>query len=107
MMTDSELQTFTEKSDDKKVCDWMWTERNGVKGYLVTGAKDGYKGKSIFLPAAGYGGSDFLRDDGSLGHYWSSTPFSSRSAQFLYFDQNSFYGYGYDRYYGFVVRPVR
>ena len=109
MMTDSELQTFTERTDDKKVCNWTWTERNGVKGYLVTGAKDGYKDKSIFLPSAGSGDGSRLNGTGLEGHYWSSTPtpLNSYRAQYLNFYQYGFRAYSNYRYYGYVVRPVR
>ena len=57
-------------------CKWYW-EGNGYK--LV-----GPNGNSIYLPAAG-----FLDCDGNMrdacGVYWSSTPYDSDDAWFLYF----------------------
>jgi len=51
-------------------CIWTLVERNGVKGYLVTGIKTG---ESIFLPLAGaifWDGNDIA---GFEGDYWSSS----------------------------------
>ena len=51
-----------------------WTQQGGVNGRMFT---DTATGKSIFLPAAGYrsrGDSNILREQGSSGACWSSTP---------------------------------
>ena len=87
-------------------CTVTWTTRNGVKGRLFTSKKNG---KSIFLPAAGYGfgGSSSLAGRG--GYYWSSTLLTGEPicACFLDFDSNSVSAdYGTDRYLGHSVRPV-
>ncbi|MCQ2201249.1 MAG: hypothetical protein MJZ27_04090 [Bacteroidales bacterium] len=95
-------------------CTWEWyakdnTEFNGVAGYKVTSKKEGFTGKFIFLPAAGYRLGEDLYDEGSYGRYWSSTPYSGSAynAYYLYFYSDLVRPYDYDfRYYGFPVRPV-
>jgi len=54
-------------------CHTEWTTVRGVFGELFTSKKPGYTDKSIFLPAAGWGYEDDLRDASSCGTYWSST----------------------------------
>ena len=90
-------------------CKSTWTNLYGTVGRFVTGVKEGYTNKSIFLPAAGYGNGASLTSSGSTGDYWSSAPDSNDPdrAQDLYFDQGSFYGSSYYRYRGYPVRPVR
>ena len=89
-------------------CDWIWTTRNGVNGYVVCGRGD-YSEASIFLPAAGYGDGASLYNAGSGGDIWSSVPGSDSShAYYLYFysgrhDTNSYK----DRCNGCSVRPVQ
>ena len=67
----------------KAFCTWEW---NG-KGYVVTGDN----GNSIILHAAGsrscYGD---VRNVGTYGYYWSSTPYYSDNAWSLYFDSSGF-----------------
>lgn len=104
MMTEAELQNLS------RFCTSVWTNNynnTGINGRLVKGNTEGYKDKSIFLPAAGYGNGSNLPGTGLEGHYWSSPPNSSLSAQNLDFDQYSFGGNVYDRSSGYVVRPVR
>ena len=90
-------------------CTTTWITTNGVSGRLVTG-KGAFANRSIFLPAAGYGGGSILGRPGSYGFFWSSTPNSDLSyyAWDLYFYSSDFYRSSYfDRYYGQSVRPVR
>ena len=66
------IDEMKELSDVKK-CEWKWTDRNGVEGYLVTSKVPGFEGRSIFLPAAGiWNGSEF-GGAGRYGYYWSSS----------------------------------
>lgn len=89
-------------------CDTELTTRNGVYGLLVKG-RGAYSSRSIFLPAAGYGGGSSLNAAGSIGNYWSSTPTSDDSGDAWYLDFYS--GYfkrdDYYRFFGQSVRPVR
>ena len=67
---------------------YAWTTVNSVVGGTFTGNTTGYTYKAIFLPAASYWGGTSPNDQGSRGHYWSSslvtsTPWYSRM---LYFD---------------------
>ena len=86
-------------------CTWEWTQVNGVNGSKVTGPN----GNSIFLPAAGHRLGSSLSNAGSLGIYWSSTPYDSNyisHACILYF--NYVYEIVYDdsRRIGLPVRPI-
>ena len=103
MPTDAEFSTLISN------CTTTWITTNGVSGQLVTG-KGEYANRSIFLPAAGGGDDSYLSNPGSLGYYWSSTPYSgySYNAWFLYFKSSYYFRQGNDyRYYGLSVRPVR
>ncbi len=94
-------------------CEWQWTRRNGVNGYLVTGRN----GNSIFLPAAG-GCSIDIYNDGQFAYYWSRTLCSAKKMAIEAADQGEAYilffnSFGkqeiwYDsRYTGIPVRAVR
>ena len=83
-------------------CAWTWTTKDGVKGYEVVGSN----GNSIFLPAAGYRDGSSLYYVGSRGNYWSSTPYDSDYAYYLYFDSSGQSMYNYYRSYGRSVRLV-
>ena len=56
-------------------CDWTWTTRNGVHGYIVRG-RGSYASNSIFLPAAGAGYGTAFYNAGIEGGYCSSVPHS-------------------------------
>ena len=104
------MPTEQELSDLNNKCDWTWTSRNGVNGYVVCG-RGAYDSNSIFLPCAGYGFWTSLRNAGSDGGYWSSVPYSDGSyySWYLYFrsGRHYMYSYGYRRYNGQSVRPVQ
>ncbi len=102
------MPTRSELSDLSSNCDWTWTTRNGVNGYIVRG-RGGYAFNSIFLPCAGYGYETSLGNSGSGGHYWSSVPYSESSyANGLNFGLGGHYTYDYsDRNVGRSVRPVQ
>lgn len=90
---------------DNTTYEWITVE-------TVSGGKFTSKinGKSIFLPAAGNRWDGGLDDAGSYGYYWSSTlraggPYSAYD---LYFGSGrAHWSYGYYRYGGHTVRPVR
>ena len=66
----------------ESACRWTW---NG-SGYKVTGPN----GNSIVLPAAGHRDCDGnVSGVGSYGIYWSSTPYDSDVAWYLYFNSSS------------------
>ena len=100
------MPTYDELNELRTKCTWTWTTQNGVNGYNV----EGPNGNSIFLPAAGCRRASSLHGAGSLGIYWSSTPYESNSgrASGLYFDSDvhSHSMYINDRSYGSSVRPV-
>ena len=83
-----------------------WTQQNGVYGRLFTASN----GNSLFLPAAGYRCYAELDDAGDYGYYWSSSLYTDRPYDAWYFRFFSgYYGmyYGFGRYFGLTVRPVR
>ena len=81
-------------------CAQIWTQQNGVNGFLLTANN----GRSIFLPAAGCYSSSGLKYVGNRGGYWSSSLGLPDSA----FDFN-FYSGGYELYHFYreVGRSVR
>lgn len=86
-------------------CTWEWTTQNEINGYKVTSKKNG---NSIFLPAAGSWDGLWFYYPGSLGNYWSATPYesyagSAYSLNFYEGDRSTSWG---GRYYGYSLRPV-
>ena len=98
------MPTLKEVEELVNNCKWFYTMQGGVRGYKLTGPN----GNSIFLPAAGYRDGTSLVDNGSYGHYWSSTQcdvFDDYS-YYLYFSCHYCYWYSGARYTGRCVRPV-
>lgn len=60
----------------------------------------------VFLPAAGFRNAS-VSNVGSLGLYWSSTPYNENNAYDVSFSSGSLGPEGNYRYYGFSVRLVR
>lgn len=92
-------------------CTWTWTDNyndNGIVGIIFTGNKTGFTDRSIFIPAAGdyYGTGHAVA--GQKVWYWSSSVSEENSYLGLTFSGG--WGkasvIGYDRYYGFAIRPV-
>lgn len=81
---------------------YEWITVNGVNGGKFTASNGNY----IFIPAAGdwYNGSH--NDEGSIGCVWSSSPYGSLSAFYLFFLSGDKYVYRNIRECGFSVRPV-
>lgn len=84
-------------------CESEWVLVNKQKGRKFYGPNGG----SIFLPKTTYREREsiMLGDD---GRYWSGSQStdSKHCAYYLYIDPKETNIYDYDRYYGFVVRPV-
>ena len=55
-------------------CTWTWKLQNGVYGYEVTADN----GNSIFLPAAGSYGADYMGNMYTSGYYWYDMLYSSQ-----------------------------
>lgn len=92
-------------------CTWTWTTNyngTGVAGRIVTSNVEGYKDKSIFLPAAGRRYDASLAAVGSYCYYWSSSlnTDSPSKAWYVVFYSDKVHRYDYNRYNGFSVRPV-
>lgn len=102
--TDGKLPTKEQWEELKNKCRWEWTTQNGVNGYKVTGPN----GNSIFLPAAGWRHCNGdVNDVGTGGSYWSSTPYGSDRAWFLYFYSFAVNMGNYNRGCGRSVRLVQ
>jgi hypothetical protein len=88
-----------------------WKVQKGVAGRQFKSKNGGV----IFLPAVGYFTSDFIRDSGSAGYYWTSTLSNKYDPQLysyaLWFNQmaTSSAGYFFNgiRFYGCPIRPVQ
>ena len=82
----------------------------GTKGIKITGNTDGYKDKSIFLPAAG-NGYDFHWYNVNEGfcYYWSSVMYDDDWAYHVFIKTSglSFTVSSNHKYLGYPVRPVR
>ncbi len=102
------MPTMDELSALTSNCDWTWTTRNGVNGYVVRG-RGAYSSASIFLPAAGDVEGSSLSNAGSYGYYWSSVPDEGHSYYTwgLYFYSDYHYTNIYYRDFGRSVRPVQ
>ena len=101
----AQMPSLTQIQELKKQCSWEWTERNGVKGQLVTGPN----GNTIFLPATGYRTDYSLNLDGSYGFCWLRTLGSGSSSLACNLNYKSGavnWEYKYPRYFGFTVRAV-
>ncbi len=107
---DWRMPTKQELKDLEEKCDWEWTTKNGVHGYIVRG-KGKYASASIFLPGAGIGAGTSFRNAGSYGHYRSSVPYSDNDHSWtLDFGNYSSYPstfYSSFRIYGQSVRPLQ
>lgn len=102
------MPTKDELSALNSNCDWTWTTRNGVNGYVVRG-RDNYASASIFLPAAGSGYGTSLYGAGSSGYFWSSVPYSDYDDSWCLVFTSGYHGTHsyYRRDCGRPVRPVQ
>lgn len=98
------MPTMAQLDELRENCTREWTQQNGVNGIRVTGPN----GNSIFLSAAGLRWGDYLYDEGSYGHYWSSSlyPYSEYYAYRLDFHSDYWYWDNYNRSLGPSVRAV-
>ena len=102
------VPTVGELNELKEKCEWVWTIRNGVHGYLVNSKVEGYKNQSIFIPAAGCRSKDNLYSAGAGGYLWSSSQVDKKpeTAFFLSLFKdvvNVYYGMCFE---GMSIRPV-
>ena len=83
-----------------------WTTLNNVNGRWFTSKKNSCK---VFLPAAGLRLDDELSGAGSLGYYWSSSPYESNTnyAYGLSFSSGNASYFCTERNIELSVRPVR
>ena len=99
MPTRAQMQELTANTTYQWVTDY---KGSGINGGTFTATN----GAVLFFPAAGLwnnGSQDFV---GEVGDYWGSSPSGSNDACYLYFSNGNKGVYGYDREYGYSVRPV-
>ena len=98
------IPTIAEWTELRTKCTWSWTTRSGVNGVLVTAEN----GNSIFLPAAGKWEWTNHSNEGTSGGYWSSTLSTNGpvDARYVYIASDELGLYGYNRCFGFSIRPV-
>ena len=101
-------------------CNWIWATVNGVNGFNVV---SNINGNHIFLPASGYMNTpaaiaaqkEGVLDQGIVGGYWTSTPYSEEieggknsntKACFLDFSSAYYITDWALRRNGFSIRPV-
>ena len=101
------MPTIAELYELKEYCTWIWTEVNGVRGYLVKSIMSGYTDRFIFLPVAGNRVVTSFSGAGSYGEYWSSSLTNDpRCASFITFGSDYVFVSNKLRFNGLSVRPV-
>lgn len=104
---DGRLPSKEEMLELVNKCNWEWTTRNGVVGYLVTSPTTK---NSIFLPAAGMQDGSDRENTGTYGGYWTGTIGASATrmtAVNLYFTSGAKGVQSGNRYVGRSIRSVR
>lgn len=102
------MPTKSEFEELIKECSWTKSILYGVNGFKVTSKKNGYKGNSIFLPAAGHRSGKSIYVGGSFS-YWSNTLCSRSNPSYAYgltFDSSDINVNSLSRCVGGTVRPV-
>lgn len=100
------IPTYEEVQELIDNCNWVWTIRNGVKGYEIRSKREGYENHYIFLPVAGYRSDRSLQGAGFSTTYTINTLQSTRDCWRLCFNANRIYLQEDNRIYGMPVRPV-
>ena len=67
------MPNYSEMKELIDSCSWVRTTLDNVSGYRVTSNREGYKDKSIFLPAAGYVNAGSYDAVNLGGSYWTSS----------------------------------
>lgn len=86
----------------KKLCSFKKSEKNGVKGCLVTGPNN----NTIFIPFSGSRIDNNLYNVGTNGEFWSSSVSSGATSNTFLFDSWGLQLSSRARYIGYCVRPV-
>lgn len=99
------IPTRDEWQELKKNCNWLWTARNGINGYLITSQ---INGNSIFLPAGGYieYKNNYVNES---GYYWTSNLYPQYGGSEVYIFEITTSRAGAtsgERHYGRPVRAV-
>ena len=103
MPTMAEFQELYEK------CTWIWSELNGVRGFMIISNVPGYENRYIFLPAAGYNPQDEVMSDNYYCYYWMSEINKDDTTPSAMIWRASAMNAGLGsspRYYGIPIRPV-
>ena len=104
--------TDAEMTKLRSECKWRWVSTyNGIQvnGYTVTGKKEGYTDKTIFIPAAGYYEGTEFKSKSTVGAYWSSSLYSGGYNYYSYIlsiDASTWAKNRLNRSNGLTIRPV-
>ena len=93
----------------RKNCTWTWTDNyngTGVAGRVVKSNVEGYKGNTIFIPAAGRIEGTTHYKPGVYANFWSSTCDTKGCANYMDFGSTIVTEYYIDRCFGLTIRPV-
>ena len=103
------MPTLAEFLELYEKCTWIWSELNGVRGFMIISNVPGYEDRYIFLPAAGYNPQDKVMSDSYYCYYWMSeidTDDNTPSAR-IWRASAMNAGAGLSpRYFGVPIRPV-
>lgn len=113
------MPTEQEMSDLKSKCDWTWTTKAGITGYVVRG-RGVCAAQSVFIPSAGFGDGTSLSDAGEHGYIWLSescsdshyTALFNQGSKFYYswylsFDASYVNVFSCFRLNGLTIRPIQ
>lgn len=98
------MPTVAEMLELMQLCQWQWTQINGVTGFWITGKT----GNSIFLPAGGDRYGTQFEDAYYFGRYWCNQidENDDHRAYLLEFSQQDGQIFSLARYMGMLIRPV-
>lgn len=103
------LPTMAEFQELYDKCTWIWSELNGIRGFMIISNVPGYENRYIFLPAAGYIPQDEVMSDNYFCYYWmSEIDMEDNTASARIWKASAMNaGHGASpRYYGIPIRPV-
>ena len=99
------MPTTDEWDEIATKCKWTWVSEHNVYGAQVQAAD----GTTIFFPAGGGYYGKLRQDYGMYGFYWTADRVEEEAsnAWSYYIREMQVYHENFERFYGFMIRPVR